>query len=373
VGALARAELEGAPPAQIERFRTALCGPCGSVGDRLVWAAWLPFCSLLALTAFGLGAPAWAVLVLFLAAYNAGHLALRAWGISTGWRLGMRVAPALGAPVLRYGPAYIARAGALLAGVAVPLVLRRVVGADRLPLDELASRGLVLTNGGDNFARPMAEWVMLAVLAAAKHFPEFVRRSDAGRWDPSPALLAELEGAVLLLLGFGAVGRQAAEMARPFGMDVRAVARTPREPPAGVSRLVTGAAWRDELPQADYVVCAMPLTRQTRGMVDAAALAAMKPTAWLVNVARGALVDEEALVGALDAGRLGGAVLDAFTTEPLPEDHPLWRRPNVVVVPHHTWSSPRAAERAARLFAAELARFAAGQPLQNRVDPDAGY
>src|SRR5206468_8581147 len=120
-------------------------------------------------------------------------------------------------------------------------------------------------------------------------------------------------------------------------------------------------------------VWTLPLTSQTRGMVDAAALAAMKPTVWLVNVARGALVDEQALVEALDGGRLGGAVLDAFTTEPLPEGHPLWRRENVVVVPHHTWSSPRAAERAARLFAAELARFAAGEPLHNQVDLDAGY
>lgn len=248
-----------------------------------------------------------------------------------------------------------------------------MVGADRLPLDELAARGLVVTNGGGNFARPMAEWVMLSLLAAAKRFPDFVRRSDAGRWDPSPSFLAELEGAVLLLLGFGEVGRQVAEMARPFDMDVRAVARTPHEPPAGVTRLVSGPAWRDELPEADYVVLGMPLTSQTEGMVDAAALAAMKPAAWLVNVARGALVDEQALVAALDAGRLGGAVLDAFTTEPLPAGHPLWGRENVVVVPHHTWSSPRSAERAERLFAAELDRYAAGRPLEHQVDLRAGY
>jgi PTS system mannose-specific IID component len=136
VGALARAELDGVPAAQIERFRTALCSPCGSIGDRLVWAGWLPFCSLLALAAFGLGASAGVVLVVFLGVYNAGHVALRAWGMSTGWRLGMRVAPALGAPLLRYGPGYIARAGALLAGVAIPLALRRVVDADRLALAE---------------------------------------------------------------------------------------------------------------------------------------------------------------------------------------------------------------------------------------------
>src|SRR6266511_572216 len=249
-----------------------------------------------------------------------------------------------------------------------------MVGADRLPLDALAARGLVMTNGGDNFARPMAEWVMLALLAAAKRFPEFVRRSDAGTWDPSPFFLSELEGAVLLLLGFGQVGRLVAEMARPFGMDVRAVARTSREGlPAGVTRLVTGRAWRDELPEADYVLLAMPLTPATTGMLDAAALATMKPTAWLVNVARGALVDEEALVAALDAGRLGGAVLDAFTTEPLPSGHPLWGRDNVVVVPHHTWSSPRSAKRASRLFATELDRFAAGRQPLHPIDLSAGY
>lgn len=130
VGALARAELDRVPPSQIERFRTALCGPLGSVGDRLVWAGWLPFCSLLGLTVFGLGAPPWAVVAVFLVVYNIGHLALRIWGLATGWRCGMRVASALGAPVLRQGPTYIARAGALLAGIALPLVLFREIGGN---------------------------------------------------------------------------------------------------------------------------------------------------------------------------------------------------------------------------------------------------
>lgn len=129
VGALARAELERQAPARIERFRTALCGPLGSLGDRLVWAGWLPFCSLLALTAFGLGAPPAAVTLLFFGTYNAGHLGLRAWGLGVGWRRGMRVAPALGTPVLRHGPTHIARAVALLSGVALPLVLHRTLQA----------------------------------------------------------------------------------------------------------------------------------------------------------------------------------------------------------------------------------------------------
>jgi phosphoglycerate dehydrogenase-like enzyme len=247
------------------------------------------------------------------------------------------------------------------------------VGIDGLPLRRLADRGVVVTNGAGGVARPMAEWVLLAMLAAAKQLPDIVRRSDAGRWDPSP-VLAELDGAVALLVGYGSVGRLAATMAAPFGVEVRVAARRPRDPPpAGVSRFVTGPAWRDELPDADYLVLALPLTAETAGMVDAAVLDAMKPTAWLINVARGGLVDEAALVAALDAGKLGGAVLDAFTTEPLPAGHPLWGRPNVLVVPHLTWSSPRAGERLAGLFADQLARWAAGQPLANQVDLGAGY
>ena len=148
VGALARAELDGEQPARIERFRTALCGPLGAVGDRLVWAAWLPFCSIVALAAFGLGARTGAVLLLFLGLYNAGHLALRVWGLRAGWRAGMKVAGALGLPVLRQGPAYIARAAALLAGIAVPLALRRVIGPHETlvggPIPASALLGVVL-------------------------------------------------------------------------------------------------------------------------------------------------------------------------------------------------------------------------------------
>jgi PTS system mannose-specific IID component len=131
VGALARAELDRAEPARIERFRTALCGPLGSVGDRLVWAGWLPFCSLLSLAAYGLGAGPLTVLALFLGLYNAGHVALRAWGLSVGWRRGMRVASALANPVLREGPAHLGRAAALVAGIALPLALGRSIGPGR--------------------------------------------------------------------------------------------------------------------------------------------------------------------------------------------------------------------------------------------------
>jgi phosphoglycerate dehydrogenase-like enzyme len=165
-----------------------------------------------------------------------------------------------------------------------------------------------------------------------------------------------------------------APMAAGFGMDVRAVSRQARaELPAGVTRMVAADRWRDELADTDYVVLGLPLTPATDKIIDAGALAAMKPTAWLVNVARGALVDEDALVRALDEGRIGGAVLDTFAEEPLPQGHPLWGRENVIVVPHFTWSSPRAVERIEELFADQLARWVSGARLANVVDATAGY
>jgi mannose PTS system EIID component len=131
VGALARVELDGESPERIERFRTALAGPLGSVGDRLVWAGWLPFCSLMSLAVFGLGATPLVVLATFLGTYNAGHLALRVWGLRVGWNRGMRVAQALGNPVLRHGPQVIAPMAALAAGFGVPLAMMRIIGPGR--------------------------------------------------------------------------------------------------------------------------------------------------------------------------------------------------------------------------------------------------
>jgi PTS system mannose-specific IID component len=132
VGALARAELDGESPERIERFRTALCGPLGSVGDQLVWAGWLPVCSLIALGAFAVGAGAFTTVALFLVVYNVGHVALRAWGLRVGLTRGMRVAPALATPILRQGPAILARTAAILAGIVLPLALKRVIGPGRV-------------------------------------------------------------------------------------------------------------------------------------------------------------------------------------------------------------------------------------------------
>lgn len=131
VGALARAELEGEAESRIDRFRCAAPGPLGSVGDRLVWAGWLPLCSSLGLLAFGLGASGSTVLLLVLVLYNLGHLGLRIWGLRAGWRQGIRVASALGNPVLRQGPAHLARATALVAGIALPVAAQGIIGPGR--------------------------------------------------------------------------------------------------------------------------------------------------------------------------------------------------------------------------------------------------
>jgi PTS system mannose-specific IID component len=166
VGALTRAELEGVPPAMIERFRTALAGPIGSVGDRLVWAAWLPLCSLVGLAAFGLEARPLFVVGIFLVLYNIGHLWLRWWGLRVGFGRGLRVADCLAHPILRRGPQYLGAAAALLAGISIPLASRRFVGHGRLLVAEIILAAIV---GGVLLARfgERAEGWRLALVVLA--------------------------------------------------------------------------------------------------------------------------------------------------------------------------------------------------------------
>ena len=167
VGALARAELDGEAPERIERFRTALCGPLGSVGDRLVWAGWLPFCSLLALAAFGLDGGPLLVLAMFLGTYNIGHFALRIWGLRTGWVNGLHVASALGHPVLRHGPQQIGRLAALATGIAIPLALHRIIGPGRVVIGSVLVAVVLVALLLVRLQRKIEGWRMaLAVLAA---------------------------------------------------------------------------------------------------------------------------------------------------------------------------------------------------------------
>lgn len=247
------------------------------------------------------------------------------------------------------------------------------VGVDALDLQVFFDRGIAITNGGHNFSLPMAEFAMLGMLASAKQFPFFVRKSDAATWDNSVEL-SELVGAKLLLLGLGSVNTLVAAMSKGFGLEVVAWSRTKRSIlPEGVSRHVTGDAWLNELSQADYVVVGLPLTSQTRGLIDEKALEMMKDDVTIINLARGPLIDERALVETLDSGRLKYVLLDAYSIEPIPSDSPLWRRRNVTVLPHHSWSSPRVIERTVELLASQLQRWTSGSSLYDPVDFAAGY
>ncbi len=247
------------------------------------------------------------------------------------------------------------------------------VGVDALALGTFVHRGIALTNGGHNFARPMAEYTVLGMLASAKQFPFFVRNSDRTIWDTSIEL-SELEGAKLLLLGLGSVNTLVARMCKGFGMEVVAWTRTEQAAISdGVSRQITGSEWMKEIRDADYMAIGLPLTAQTRGLIDREAFEAAKKGLTIINLARGAVIDQDALVQALDSGWLRYVLLDVYETEPLPSESPLWSRPNVTVLPHHSWSSPRVITRSVDLFGSQLQRWMSGLPLSDPVDFSAGY
>ena len=285
--------------------------------------------------------------------------------------------------------------GSSLGGDALDRVLARAprvewihsasVGVERLLTPLTLQRGIVVTNGRGVFSRPIAEYVLMMVLATARRLPALLELQRERTWQPLQG--EELRDLTIGIVGFGSIGRAVASYAAAVGARVVAVRRHPErgvEAEADVEEEALPATPRadlvlppsglpDLLAQSDYVVLALPLTGGTEALIDDAALAAMKPGAWLVNVARGRLVDEAALQRALRQGRLGGAVLDAFREEPLPTTSPLYALPNVIVTPHTSWSSSRVRARSIEVFAANLARFVHGEPLHNVVDLRSGY
>lgn len=256
----------------------------------------------------------------------------------------------------------------------------------------LRRRDVVLTNSAGIHAPPIAEAVLGALLHFARGFDLALRGQAEGRWVQerfygSDAPLAELAGSTVGIVGYGGIGREVARRVVPLGAHVLALRRTrPQVPTADVASLVEGVSFpgaarllhgedglRRLLTASDAVVLCAPETAATRGMIGAPALAAMKPSAVLVNVARGGLVDEEALVDALRNGRLRGAALDVFAREPLSHGHPLWGLPNVLLTPHVSAVTRGYWPREAALIAENLRRLTDGRPLLNVVDRDAGY
>ena len=244
-------------------------------------------------------------------------------------------------------------------------------GVEHMPLERFRERGVVLTNGAGLYAHPIAEHVVMCMLAARLNLVGLIRAQDAATWTSDVESDQELGGSVALILGYGQLGRAIATRLRALGVDVLAARRS--RAPEGDGVVVAVDDWRDRLPEIDFLLLTLPSTKETRDIIGPAELQALKPGAWIVNVARGNLVDEPALLDALISGRLGGAVLDAFVQEPLPADHPLWRLPNVILSPHSSWRSSRLDERQVELFGDNLGRFLDGRPLRNVVDPEAGY
>ena len=241
-----------------------------------------------------------------------------------------------------------------------------------MPLDLFRERGVVLTNGAGLYAQPIAEHVVMCMLAARLNLLGMLRAQAAAAWTPDVESDQELSGSAALILGYGELGRAIATRLVALGVDVLAARRS-----AGLEHddgvVVSAGDWRARLPDVDFLVLTLPSTRETRNIIGASELAALKQGAWIVNVARGNLVDEPALLDALSSGRLGGAVLDAFVAEPLPPDHPLWRLPNVILSPHSSWRSSRLDERQVELFSDNLSRFLTDRPLRNVVDLEVGY
>ncbi len=246
-------------------------------------------------------------------------------------------------------------------------------GVERLLIPEITQRpGLVFTNNSGAYDIPIAEHVMAFVFAAAKRLPDYGRAQAERRWERERQH-EELRDATMVVFGLGSIGGEVARLASAAGMRVIGVRRDPRGPTSPATRIVGPDALAEVAAEADWLVVAAPLTAATEGAISAEVIARMKPTAWLVNIARGKLVDQEALVAALKAGRIGGAALDVFDPEPLPADHELWSLPNVIMTPHASSSSPRVRERSIALIAENMRRFKKGEPLLNRVDYARGY
>jgi phosphoglycerate dehydrogenase-like enzyme len=245
-------------------------------------------------------------------------------------------------------------------------------GVENLTLDDY--RRLTLTNASGAAAVPMAEYAISLMLLFAKGFPHLIRRQLAGEWD-SQARPFEIAGATCGIIGLGAVGREVARLSRALGMHVVATRRSITAPTADAlgCAVLPSAELPALLERSDYVVVTVPLTTETRGLVGARELAMMKPAAVLINLARGPVIDERALIVALQAGEIAGAGLDVFEREPLPADSPLWNMANVVITPHYSYDSPQYHERRLDLFCDNLRRYLAGAPLRNVVDVDHGY
>jgi phosphoglycerate dehydrogenase-like enzyme len=256
----------------------------------------------------------------------------------------------------------------------VQWVHTRSAGLDNILFPELVESKVPLTNGTGVFSPSLGEFALAGILFFAKDLRRMVRNQDAGVWEQFD--ITEIVGQTVGIVGYGDIGRAVATRVKAMGMRVIAVKRSGpllyNVDPL-VERIYRPDQLGEFLRQCDYVVAAAPLTKETKGMIGVEEFAAMKPTAVVINVGRGPVIDESAMVAALAAGTIKGAVLDVFDREPLPEGHPLWGMKNVLLSPHCADHTPDWMERAMQFFVDQYGRFVKGEPLMNVVDKRAGY
>lgn len=237
---------------------------------------------------------------------------------------------------------------------------------------EAAARPFRLTNASGVHPVQIAEHTFAMMLAFVRKLHEAARHQAAREWQaPAGETLGELYQKRLLMIGLGAIGERIGRVGNALGMRVWGMRRTVEDAPPGVEAVYPPDRLLDLLPECDFVVLAPPLTRETLRMIGEAELRAMKSSAFLVNVGRGKLIDEAALIHGLREGWIGGAGLDVFETEPLPGDSPLWDMPNVIITAHYAGASPRYYERAMPIFLDNLRRYREGEELRNLVDKQA--
>ena len=251
-------------------------------------------------------------------------------------------------------------------------------GVSQLMYPELRDSGILVTNPRGAFSVPMAEHAMGFLLALARNFPDSVRHQDRSHWSQqdlwdTPQHLTELNGQVLLIVGYGSIGRELARRAKAFNMRVWGVTRSGAGDLTHAEKIVPASHLEEVLPHVDYVVIAAPETPETKHMIAAPQIARMKRGAGLINVARGSLLDEAALLEALESGALGGAALDVAKMEPLPPESALWKAPNLFITPHTSAVSDRLWQRETSLFLDLLERWFDGREILNRVDFSRGY
>jgi phosphoglycerate dehydrogenase-like enzyme len=250
----------------------------------------------------------------------------------------------------------------------------RAAGVEGILFPELAESSVTLTNGTGTFSASLGEFVLAAILHFAKDVRRMIRNQTAGVWEPFDIM--PISGHTVGIIGYGDIGRAVASRVRPMGMRVLAMKRhvaSLDDRDELVEQIYSPDRRIDMLSRCDYIVAAAPLTSQTRGMIGEPEFAALRPSAVLINVGRGPVIDEQSLVRALLEGQIKGAALDVFDHEPLPKDHPFYRLENVLLSPHcadhtHDWL-----EQAMELFITQLTRFRGRQPLMNVVDKKLGY